>query len=121
MHPLPTQLNHFNKPRISPNTDCPAGRVLDLEIVARGKLPSSALPGPALIARQSPEWVVVRPLGTGVGLLEFEVQRGGLLSGAVPTLALPSRAAVEEAQRAQRALAGTHIYSPLQPPKWSRK
>ena len=60
-------------------------------------------PGPA---GSAPEWVAVRPLGARVGLLQFEVQRGGMLSEPAALVALPSRAAVAEAQQAHVALTG---------------
>jgi hypothetical protein len=81
-----------------------AGRVLDLEILASGQLPHSATP--ALPAGRSLEWVLVRPAAHGVGLLQFDMQRGGMLSAPASLLALPSLAAVKEARQAQRALAG---------------
>jgi hypothetical protein len=84
----------------------PAGRVLDLEIIARGRVPLPDQASPARPASPAPEWVLVRPLRLGVGLVQFEVQRGGVLSEAVSLVALPSREAVAEAQQAQRELAG---------------
>ncbi|GAB4816875.1 hypothetical protein N2152v2_003921 [Parachlorella kessleri] len=77
------------------------GRVLDLEILARGKLPHAARR-----SGRAPEWVLVRPLACSPGLLQFEVQRGGLLSQTVGVAALPTPEAVAEAKRAQRVLAG---------------
>lgn len=74
-------------------------------MLGRGQIPAAALP-PAAAGTPPPEWVLVRPLGAAVGLLQFEVQRGGMLSAPISVVALPSRAAVAEAQQAQRALAG---------------
>ncbi|GAB4813342.1 hypothetical protein N2152v2_000388 [Parachlorella kessleri] len=82
-----------------------AGRVLTLEVLARGLGDPGEVLGPPAES-QPPEWVLVRPLGVAVGLLEFEVQRGGLLSEAVAVVAVPGEAAAEEAQQAQRCLAG---------------
>jgi hypothetical protein len=69
-------------------------------MMARGTLPEP------LASRSTSEWALVRPLQPGVGLLEFEVQRGALLSNAVSVAVLPSRAATREAQLAGLALAG---------------
>ncbi|GAB4813349.1 hypothetical protein N2152v2_000395 [Parachlorella kessleri] len=111
-----------------------AGRLLTLEVLAHGRgdpgeirdnpaeirgIPAgirgdpgemrgdpAEIPGPPAVS-PPPEWVLVRPLGVGVGLLEFEDQRGGFLSEAVAVVAVPGETAVEEAQQAQRCLAGT--------------
>ena len=80
-----------------------------MEVLARGHGDTAEVPGlpPAGSATfPAPEWVLVKPLRVGVGLLEFEVQRGGILSEAVSLVALPGEAAVQEAQQAQRGLAG---------------
>lgn len=72
-------------------------------MISRGVLPwkqSNQGAGPPL------EWVTVRPLRPGVGLLEFEVQRGAMLSAPLAVLGLPSAGAVKEAGLAQRSLAG---------------
>ena len=47
--------------------------------------------------------------------LQFEAQRGNLLSEAVAAVALPNEAAVAEAQQAQRALAGARAACPGEP------
>lgn len=65
--------------------------------------PADAAPGGGPL----PEWLAVRPLGVRVGLLHFEVQLGSVLSEeAVSVVALRGRGGVEEAQQAQRRLAG---------------
>lgn len=60
----------------------PAGEVLDLEVIARGTIPR-ALAGARPLGAPLPEYLVVRPLQTSVGLLQV----GGWLDGYGYTLA----------------------------------
>lgn len=109
--PSPTNRGEKQTSRLCFALSSSAGRVLDLEVVAGGQLPwkpSRASPSTTATATHDGplEWVSVRPLSAGIGLLEFEVQRGAMLSPAVPVLAVPSEAAAGEVVRLQRALAG---------------
>ncbi len=80
-----------------------------MEVLAQGCLPA----GVQLHSPGRPvEWVLVRPLRAGVGLLQFEVQRGAVLSAPLPVLGLPSWRAVHEAALAQEAMAGATAWSP---------